>query len=115
MVKHPFAGELTRRIEFFENVTVTNTAGEPIQTPQSLGKRWAKRVDATGTQEDDGRIIGLGVCRYLVRFDSELFSKGSALLIKDFEDEYWQVAGPPSIHGGRKRYMEFKCRKRGGN
>lgn len=111
----PNAGELNRRIEFFENVTVTNTAGEPIETPNSLGKRFAKRVDATGSEDDDGRLIGLGVCRFQVRFDATLFTKGSKLFIQDFENGKWEVAGPPSLMDGRKRYMEFKCRKRGEN
>lgn len=109
----PHSGELNRRIEFFENTTLTNTAGESIETPSTLGKRWAKRVDATGSEDDDGRLIGLGVCRFQTRFDAALFAKGSKLFIRDFEDGNWEVAGPPRLMDGRRRYMEFKCRKRG--
>lgn len=109
----PGAGELNRRIEFFENVTINNTAGEPIDTPSSLGKRWAKRVDAVGSEDDQGRLVGLGVCRFQVRFDATLYAKGSKMFIKDFENENWEVAGPPRILDGMKRYMEFKCRRRG--
>lgn len=109
----PYAGELNRRIEFFENTTATNAAGESVETPVSLGKRFAKRVDATGGEEEDGRLIGLGVCRFQVRFDATLFAKGSQLFIKDFEDDQWEVAGPPRLMDGRRRFMEFKCRRRG--
>lgn len=115
MDRLPFSGELTRRIEFFEKTWTKNLAGESVPANLSLGKRWAKRIDAAGSEEEDGRIIGLGVCRFITRFDATLFSKGGALVILDFENDEWEVSGPPNIIDGRRRYMEFKCRRRGDN
>jgi hypothetical protein len=110
----PYSGQLNRRVEFFENTTVKNSSGEPIETEQSLGSKFVERLDAVGNEEEDGRLVGLAVCRFRMRFNASIFGKGSALFIRDFDGD-WEAAGSPRLLDGRKRYMEFKCRKRGEN
>ncbi len=110
----PYSGQMNRRVEFFENTTVNNSTGEPIDTENSLGSRFVKRVDAVGGEEEDGRLVGLAVCRFQMRYDNAIWAKGSTLFIRDFDGD-WEATGSPRLLEGRKRYMEFKCRKRGQN
>lgn len=115
MVKtHVFSGQLNSRVEFFENTSVSNEAGESVVQKTSIGSRMVKRVDALGGEEEDGRLIGLQVCRFQMRYDNEIFAKSSTLIVTDFDGD-WLVVAPASLLSGRRRYMELKCRKRGEN
>lgn len=107
-----FAGQMNRRVEFFENTTQKNASGEPIETEVSLGVRFVKRLDANGSEEEEGRLVALALCRFQMRFNADLFTKGATLFVRDFDGD-WEVIGMPRLLSGRKRYMEVKCRKRG--
>lgn len=107
-----YSGQMTAQVEFFENTTVKNQYGEAIETRQSLGKRHVKRLDAAGTQVEDGSLIGLGVCAFQMRYENALFTKAAELEVDDF-DGTWEAVGPARLLGGHRRYMEIKCRRRG--
>ncbi len=109
---HLFEGQLNRRVSFYEPVTTKNSQQEAIETPSLIGKFSVKRIDAVGGEEEDGRLIGLGVCRYQMRYNSEIFAKASSLFITD-DDGDWDIVGPGIKMEGRNRFMELKCRKRG--
>lgn len=107
-----FAGELNRRVSFYETTTTKNSQAEVVETPALIGKFSVKRIDAVGSEEEDGRLIGLGVCRYQMRYNNTIFLKASTLYITD-DDGDWDVVSPGIKMEGRNRYMELKCRKRG--
>lgn len=110
-----YAGQMNRQVELFENTAATNDSGESISEKSSLGKRMVKRIDALGKEEEaDGRLLGLAVCRFQMRFDTEIAAKASQLIVSDFDGD-WDVVGPMRLLDGRKRYMELRCRKRGEN
>lgn len=111
-MKLVYSGQMNAQIEFFENTTVNNAAGEPLETRVSLGKRRAKRLDAIGNQDDEGAVTGLAVCTYQMRYENSLAAKASTLEIDDF-DGTWEVIGPMRLLEGGRRYMELRCRKRG--
>ena len=112
MIRTVFSGQMNSLVEFFENTTVKNSAGEAEETRSSLGKRHVQRLDATGSQDQDGTVIGLAVCRYRMRYENSIALKASTLEIDDF-DGTWEVVGPMQLLEGSRRYMELKCRKRG--
>jgi len=114
MQKVVYSGQMNAQVEFFENTTVKNSSGEAIETRVSLGKRRVKRLDAIGSQEEDGSVIGLAVCRYQMRYENVFAVKASTLEIDDF-DGTWEVIGPMRLMEGGRRYMELRCRKRGEN
>lgn len=107
-----YSGEMNSQVEFFEITTVKNDSGEPQETRVSLGKRHVKRLDAAGSQEVDGAVIGLAVCTYQMRYENTLAVKISTLEIDDFDGTY-EVVGPMQLLNGNRRYMQIKCRKRG--
>ena len=112
-VKYPMAGELNRQIEFLENVAGASSSGVVNkENLTSLGTMMAKRLGARGNEDSDGRLVGVGICRYQMRFDANLFAKSSKLVVRDFDGD-WQIIGPPQLLGGRKRYVEITCKKRG--
>lgn len=109
-----YSGQMNHRVEFFENTVESNASGESIATKTPLGAKMVERVDAAGNEDNDGRLIGLGVCRFRMRFDADIAAKASQLIITDFDGD-WDVVGPMRLLDGRKRYMELRCRKRGEN
>lgn len=112
-VKPPMAGELTRRVEFFENVSGTDTYGTAGKsTPQSLGTFSAKRTLGANGVDEDGRLADVGKVTYQMRFNATLFAKAGSLFLTDFDGD-WHVVGPIQILGGRNRYMQFNCEQRG--
>lgn len=109
----PTAGEMTSRIEFFENVSGTDEFGTVGKdAPESLGTYSAQRIDGRPGTDDDGRLADVAMVTYRMRFVRSLFDKGGSLIVNDFDGE-WQVKGPIQVMGGRNRYMQFNCQKRG--
>lgn len=107
------AGEMTSRIEFFENITPVSDSGTVKRsTLQSLGTHQAKRMDGSPSVDNDDRLLDVSMAIYQMRFDNTLFTKGGKLIVRDFDGD-WEVSGPPQVLGGRNRYMQFKCVKRG--
>lgn len=111
--KWPRAGEMTSRIEFFENTTPVSGSGTVKRDSlTSLGEFPAKRMDGNENIDNDGRLVDLSMVSYQLRFNSALFAKGGKLVIRDFDGDY-DVRGPLQILGGRNRYMQCKAVKRG--
>lgn len=109
----PMAGEMTSRIEFFENTTPVSDSGVlKRDTLSPLGSYPAKRIDGTGNVDTDGRLMDVSIARFQMRFVQSLFGKGGKLIIRDFDGD-WNVDGPIQVMGGRNRYMQLKCVKRG--
>lgn len=110
-----YSGNLNRYVFIYENTVTKNDSGESIETKALLAERMVERIDAIGREDvDDGRLLGLGVCRFRMRFDATIAAKASQLIISDFDGD-WDVVGPMALLDGRKRYMELRCRKRGEN
>lgn len=111
--KWPTAGEMTSRIEFFENISPVSGSGTVKRSQlQSLGSHQAKRIDGTPSVDSDDRLLDVAIAVYQMRFVRSLFDKGGKLIVRDFDGD-WEVSGPLQVMGGRNRYMQFKCTKRG--
>ena len=107
-----FAGQLQDRVEVFKYTSVNNASGEAIKTAVSLGKKWVKRVDISGTEDEDGRLVALNVAKFLMRYTSEMMLEGTKYFIRDFDGDY-EVNSVAQFGNRRKSFLEIKCSKRG--
>lgn len=105
-------GEFNRQVEFFEKVKNKSASGEATTTKQSLGKRFVKRVDGTGSQEEEGQLLSVAVATFQMWYDAVIAVKASQLIITDGGID-WQVAGPLQIVDAKGRQMQLKCIARG--
>ena len=109
---HP--GQLNRKVKLYKNTTVKTDSGEAEHT-ETLVKEvmYAKRDEFQGSEEDsDGRVIGLGVVAYTVRFTTDVFTNGQQYFVRDFDGDYHinsvELAGQQ-----RNRFLKLKCTRRG--
>ncbi len=108
----PYSGQMTHRVKFYAPVTEKNVYGEPIETEELVSERFVMRIDGTGNEEEEGRLLSLGICTYRMRFDAAIFAGAGKMFVRDFDGD-WQVIGKPRLLDGRRRYMELRCRQRG--
>lgn len=106
------AGDLNRRVELFKYTSSAGTTAERSRTGTSLGKRWVKRIDVSGKEEEEGKILPLRVCRFIMRFSKDVFSNGEGYFIRDDDGDY-QVNNVSLTGQGRERFLELKCSNRG--
>lgn len=111
---HIHAGQLNRTVSLFRNVTTKTDTGESIQQDELIKQvMYAKREDFTGSEDDeDGRVIGLGVVAYIVRFSSDLFVNGQKYFVKDFDGTY-QINSIELTGQQKNRFLKLKCTRRG--
>ena len=107
-----FAGELNAPIELFEWITAQNEVSESIKSLQSLGVKFAKRMDISGTEQLDGRLISLSVCKYIVRYDATLLREGTKYVVRDQDGDY-DINSVATFGQKRNKFIEIKCSKRG--
>ena len=108
----PGAGELNRVVALYEYSATTNASGEAVKTPVLLGNKFVKRIDAVAGEDDDGRLIPLNVCRYIMRYTEALLTEGTKYMVRDVDGDY--LVNSVTHYGNeRKRFLELKCGKRG--
>lgn len=106
------AGELNRVVELFTLAYVNQSTNERVKTEQSLGKLRVKRIDVSGTEEEFGKLVALSVCKFIMRFNTNVFTQGTKYFIRDIDGDY--EVNSVSITGqGRSRFLELKCSSRG--
>ncbi|HET8885232.1 MAG TPA: head-tail adaptor protein [Salinimicrobium sp.] len=104
-------GKLNRRVELFKKVEAKQPTGERTHTVESLGKAWVERIEVSGNEDDnDGQILSLSVCRFIIRFTRDLLITGPQYFIRD-EDGDYEIHSTQII--GRNRFLELKCSRRG--
>ena len=103
-------GEFDRRVEMFKHATVAQDTGERKRTDVSLGKRWVKRIEVSGSEEEEGKVMSLSVLRYRMRFEKDVLINGESYFFRDVDGEY--RVNSVSIFG-RNRELELKCSRRG--
>lgn len=87
-----------------------SSTGERAKSEVSLGKRWVKRIEVSGNEEEDGKLIPLSVLRYKMRFEKDVLINGEQYFFRD-EDGDYRVNSVSII--GRNRELELKCSSRG--
>jgi head-tail adaptor len=109
---HP--GQLNRKISLWRYTTTKTDTGESTQAEELIKDVvYAKREDHQGSEDDnDGRIIGLGVAAFTVRFTDDLFMNGQKYFVKDFDGIY-QINSVELTGQQRNRFLKLKCTRRG--
>jgi len=109
MAKMVHAGELNRRVEILKKDKALGDTGERLTVLKSLGFRNAKRVDVGASEVEEGKLIPLNVCRFIMRYRADIMDKGAAMHVRDFDGVY-DVTGV-SLYGdtGKKKFVELKC------
>jgi len=108
------AGQLNRKVSLFKNTATKTDTGESTQEDELVKEVvYAKREDFTGNQDDDdGRVIGIGVVAFIVRFSSDLFVNGQKYFVKDFDGIY-QINSIELSGQQKNRFLKLKCTRRG--
>jgi len=110
-----YIGQLNRSVEIFLYIDVTTSTGEAVKTPQSYGQKFAKRINPQGGEELDGRLVPLGVCRFIIRYNLHILDNGTKYFVRDLDGD-WEINSVAEVEGDnsqRRRFMELKCTKRG--
>ena len=110
--KRVYRGQLNHQVELFQNTVVATTTGARNKTLVSIGKKFVKRIDAQGDEELDGRLIPLNVCKYIMRYDANIHTNGSAYVVRDLDGD-WDIHSVILYGSNRKELIELKCSKRG--
>ncbi|AGO49130.1 structural protein [Cellulophaga phage phi39:1] len=105
-------GEFNRVVEVFEKTKTKTEAGEAVISKNLIGKRWVKRLDGVGSQEEEGNLIAVAVATYQMWYDPAIALKASRLIITDGGVD-WQVSGPAQIIDSKGRQMQLKTVLRG--
>ena len=105
------AGQRNRRVELFKYERTNQSTSERKRAPILIGKRWAHRIEVSGQEEEEGKLIPLSVCRFQLNFEKDVLVNGTAYFIRDIDGDY-QV-NSVAIVGARDRWMELKCSRRG--
>ena len=103
-------GEFDRRVELFKHSKAAQSTAERKQTEVSLGKRWVKRIEVSGSEEVEGKVMSLSVLRYRLRFEKDVLINGESYFLRDTDGDY-RVNSVSII--GRNRELELKCSRRG--
>jgi len=111
MEKIPFAGLMNREVEFFKNEKQNTDTNERATVAVSLGKKRVQRIDVSGREEEDGKIMSLSVCKFILRFDKDVLINGTKYYIQDLDGKY-QVNSINITGPGRNRFLELKCSSR---
>lgn len=107
-------GQLNRKVSLFKNLSTKTNTGEATQEDELVKEvMYAKREDFQGSEDDQqGRVIGLGVVSYTVRFGSDLALNGQQYFIRDFDGDY-QINSVELTGQQRDRFLKLKCARRG--
>lgn len=109
---HIHAGELNRVVDLYSKTYVNQGTNERVKQDTRIRQMRAKRIDVTGSEVEQGKLVALSVCKFLVRYDNDVLVNGSKYFIRDIDGDY--EVNSVSITGpGRNRFLELKCSSRG--
>lgn len=109
MSNNHYIGELDARIELIQFSYTQTTTGAPIKTESSLGSVWCKIIDVSGSEDEEGKIRALNVRKYVIRYQSTVYTNASNIYIKDADGTY-NINHAEEV--GRKHFLVLKAQKR---
>lgn len=107
---HP--GQLNRPLDYFKFETVVSDTSEHTRTEVLMGKLWTQRIDVSGTEEVEGKVLPLKVCRFICRYSNDLALNGESYFLRDVDGDF-QVNSIRLTGQGRNRFIELRCSSRG--
>ena len=106
------AGELSRQVELFKETYINSDTSERVRTEVSIAKKFVKRVDGSGREDEAGMLVPEKLATFIMRFDPTVLAEGEKWFLRDIDGDfhinYISITGP-----GRNRFLELKCRMRG--
>ncbi|BFM41662.1 hypothetical protein CFS9_03030 [Flavobacterium sp. CFS9] len=107
MPKNPFIGQMNRLIDIVEKQTDQSDSGAEIVNEITISNTWAFMQDVSGTEETDGKIKHLVNRTYTIRFDENVKSKSSNLILIDDSKKYEVLH---IIEIGRRQHLEIRVK-----
>ena len=103
-------GDLRHLVILKKITTTPSDTGSAVETEQVFRDAlWTKLDDVSGSESEEGKIIGLNVRKYTCRYDLEIVKNGIKMLITDVDGTY-NVNSVAQI--GFKSYLQLRCSKR---
>lgn len=113
MAKTISIGALNRYVELFQYTSTNSSTSEARPTESSLGSFYMSRHDTPADEAEAGRLIPLGVVRFIARYKESWLAGGTKYFIRDVDGD-WDVNSVSLLPTHqRNRYLELKCSKRG--
>jgi hypothetical protein len=109
-----YIGQLNRLVGLYKWTDTKNASSEAVKTPVLIKEVFVKRGDSPVGEDEDGRLVGLSTCKFVMRYNADVLLNGSKYFIRD-EDGDYEVNSVTLINEDlqRKRFIELKCGKRG--
>lgn len=107
-----FSGELNQKIDLYSKTVVRNSFGENKKIDFLVASKWVKRIDTSGNEDEDGRLIPVRDVRYYMRYDENVLKNGTKFFVKDFDGDY-EITSVNIFGNRRKAFLEIKTQKRG--
>ena len=106
------AGELSRQVELFSETYTNSDTSERVRSEVSMAKKFVKRIDGNGFEDEEGQRVPEKTATFIMRFDPAVLADGEKWFIRDIDGDFFVqyigITGP-----GRNRFLELKCRARG--
>lgn len=110
MAKKIFIHELNTVIEIFTVTQVKDDlTGESTETDILLGGLHTKRIDVSGEEELNGKMVSVNIRKYICRYNKNIMLNGTDMYIVD-EDGKFDIHFVESI--GSRYMLSLKCSKR---
>lgn len=108
----PYIGELKERIAIVKDVKATSATGAPTETRENVKNCWAKMVEKSASEEDEGKVRFLYTTEFYVRYDKQLLSGvAQDFKIIDEDNNLYEVLAV--VNKIPKRYLQINTIRRG--
>ncbi len=108
MVEKPFIGQMDRKITLKEKVNQRDDVGGFGITYTEIASTFAKMVEVSGKEDEEGKIIHLIDRKYITRYRPDLLVHRTNLVLVDGEQKFEVIH---IIEIGRKAFLEFRVKR----
>jgi head-tail adaptor len=104
---NPFIGQMDRKIQLVQKVKTQTSTGSEVSSEAVMASPFAYMKDMSGGEEVDGKVKHLVSRTYTIRFNQEIKTIGTALMLID-EARKFEILHIIEI--GRKKHLEIRCK-----
>ena len=101
-----YVGQRDRKVEVVEYTSTKNALNEDVKTESSIGFFYAKMVDLSGAEDEEGKVIHIVNRTYTIAFLNAIRVRGENMVVKD-EGQEFKIYYVQEI--GRKMQLLLKC------
>lgn len=112
MKKQVYIGELNKRVSIVEEHSTKSSTGQAVVSQSTLKSCYAKQIEKSANEEEEGKIRFLYTTEFIVRYDARLTKgKAASMLVKDEDDLLYEIIGV--VEKVPKRYLQINSVRRG--